>query len=156
MRKTILVATLGAITLVGTALSYDKDLAKRFNGMFSQMTPEVIKQRPCQITTQQLLQMIQKGEDFVILDVRTPAEIAVVGPTWKNTLYIPMHELFKEENLNKLPKDKKIVVVCHTGDRAAAVVTALRAIGFDKAYQFRGGITELAREVGRAATEYVK
>ncbi len=156
MKKVMLVAILGAITLVGTALSYDKELAKRFNGMFSQMTPEVLKQRPCQITTQQLLQMIQKGEDFVILDVRTPAEMAVVGPTWKNTLYIPMHELFKEENLNKLPKDKKIVVVCHTGDRAAAVVTALRALGFDKAFQFKGGVAELAKEVGRAATEYVK
>lgn len=67
-----------------------------------------------------------------------------------------MHELFKEENLNKLPKDKKIVVVCHTGDRAAAVVTALRAIGFEKAFQFRGGLAELAKDVGRAATEYVK
>ncbi len=156
MKKVMLVAILGAITLVGTALSYDKELAKRFNAMFSQMTPEAIKQRPCQITTQQLPQMIQKGEDFVILDVRTPAEMAVVGPTWKNTLRIPMHELFKEENLNKLPKDKKIVVVCHTGDRAAAVVTALRALGFDKAFQFKGGVAELAKEVGRAATEYVK
>ncbi|MEJ5338419.1 MAG: rhodanese-like domain-containing protein [Aquificaceae bacterium] len=156
MKKAVLALAIGALTFGGTVFSYDKELARRFNGMFSQMTPEVIKQRPCQITTQQLLQMIQKGEDFVILDVRTPAEMAVVGPTWKNTLYIPMHELFKEENLNRLPKDKKIVVVCHTGDRAAAVVTALRALGFDKAFQFRGGMTELAKEVGRAATEYVK
>lgn len=77
----VLAFTLGTLTLAGTVFSYDKELAKRFNGMFSQMTPEIIKQRPCQITTQQLLQMIQKGEDFVILDVRTPAEMAVVGPT---------------------------------------------------------------------------
>ncbi|MEJ7620579.1 MAG: rhodanese-like domain-containing protein [Aquificaceae bacterium] len=156
MKKAVLALSFVALSLVGTAFSYDKELAKRFNAMFSQMTPEVLKQRPCQITTQQLLQMIQRGEDFVILDVRTPAEMAVVGPTWKNTLRIPMHELFKEENLNKLPKDKKIVVVCHTGDRAAAVVTALRALGFDKAFQFKGGVAELAKEVGRAATDYIK
>jgi rhodanese-related sulfurtransferase len=100
--------------------------------------------------------MMKKKEDFVILDVRTPAEQAIVAPTWKNTLYIPMHELFKEENLNKLPKDKKIVVVCHSGDRAAAVVAALRALGFNNAYQFKGGMVELAREVGRSAVDYVK
>jgi len=61
----VLALTFGALSLVGTAFSYDKELAKRFNAMFSQMTPEVLKQRPCQITTQQLLQMIQKGEDFI-------------------------------------------------------------------------------------------
>ncbi|RMH05342.1 MAG: rhodanese-like domain-containing protein, partial [Aquificota bacterium] len=97
---------LGAVLFSGLSLAYDKELAKRFDGMFSQMTPEVLKQRPCQVTPQQLLEMAKKKEEFVVLDVRTPAEQAVVAPTWKNTLYIPMHELFKEENLNKLPRDK--------------------------------------------------
>jgi Rhodanese-related sulfurtransferase len=124
--------------------------------MFSQMTPEVLKQRPCQIDANQLFEMIKKKEDFVILDVRTPQEQSITGITWKNTLNIPMHEVFKPENLNRLPKDKKIVVVCHTGDRAAAVVTGLRAIGFHNAYQFRGGIKELASEVGRKAIDVVK
>ncbi len=156
MKKALLALVIGSVMLSGTALSYDKELAKRFDAMFSQMTPEVLKQRPCQITVKQLLEMIKKGEDFVLLDVRTPAEQAIVGPRWKNTLYIPMHELFKEENLNKLPKDKKIVVVCHTGDRAAAVVTALRALGFNNAYQLKGGNVELAKEIGRTATDYVK
>jgi len=67
--------------------------------------------------------MIKKKEDFVILDVRTPQEQSIVGSTWKNTLNIPMHEVFKPENLSKIPKDKKVVVVCHSGERAWAVVT---------------------------------
>ncbi len=156
MKKLMLGIFAGSVLFSGVALSYDKNMARQFDAMFSQMTPEVLLQRPCQVTAKDFLEMIKKGEDFVVLDVRTPAETSVIAPTWKNTLYIPMHELFKERNLNKLPRDKKIVVICHTGDRAAAVVTALRAIGFHNAYQFKGGVAELAKEVGRAATEYVK
>lgn len=155
MRRGLLVAS-ALLGFVAVGFSYDAELAKRFNAMFSQMTPEVLKQRPCQIDANQLFEMIKKKEDFVILDVRTPQEQSITGITWKNTLNIPMHEVFKPENLNKLPKDKKIVVVCHSGDRAAAVVTGLRAIGFHNAYQFKGGIKELADKVGRNVVDVVK
>ncbi|MCS7199766.1 MAG: rhodanese-like domain-containing protein [Caldimicrobium sp.] len=134
----------------GLSMAYDKELAKRFDQMFSMMTPEIIAKRPCQVTTTQLIEMIKKKEPFIILDVRTPQETAIVGVTWKDKLEIPMDKVFKPENLAKLPKDRKIVVVCHTGDRAAAVVVALRAIGFEQAFQFKGGIAEMAREVGRS------
>gem|GEM_PF-6281350 len=33
--------------------------------------------------------MIKKKEPFVILDVRTPQEMAIVGITWKDKLEIP-------------------------------------------------------------------
>jgi rhodanese-related sulfurtransferase len=141
---------------VAVGFSYDAELAKKMDAMFSQMTPEVLKQRPCQIDSNQLFEMIKKKEDFVTLDVRTPQEQSITGITWKNTLNIPMHEVFKPENLNKLPKDKKIVVICHSGDRAAAVVTGLRAVGFNNAYQFRGGMKELADAVGRKVVDVVK
>jgi rhodanese-related sulfurtransferase len=155
MKKGLLVisALLGFVTI---GFSYDEELAKKFDAVFSQMTPEILKKTPCQIDASQLFEMIKKKEDFVILDVRTPQEQSIVGITWKNTLKIPMHEVFKPENLNKLPKDKKIVVVCHSGDRAAAVVTGLRAIGFNNAYQFKGGIKELAEAAGRKVIDIVK
>ena len=155
MRRGLLVAS-ALLGFVAVGFSYDAELAKKLDAMFSQITPEVLKQRPCQIDANQLFEMIKKKEDFVILDVRTPQEQSITGITWKNTLNIPMHEVFKPENLNKLPKDKKIVVVCHTGDRAAAVVTGLRAVGFNNAYQFKGGIKEIADKVGRNVIDIVK
>jgi len=155
MKRGLLVAS-ALLGFVAVGFSYDAELAKKMDAMFSQMTPEVLKQRPCQIDSNQLFEMIKKKEDFVILDVRTPQEQSITGITWKNTLNIPMHEVFKPENLNKLPKDKKIVVVCHTGDRAAAVVTGLRAVGFNNAYQFKGGIKEIADKVGRNVIDIVK
>lgn len=154
--KTLITILLSTIIFVTSAYAYDKEMAKKFDAMFSQMTPEVLTLRPCQISTKDILEMIKKKEEFVILDIRTPAETKLIAPVWKGSLIIPMHELFKPENLAKLPKDKKIAVLCHTGDRAAAATIALRAIGFSNAFQFRGGITEFAKEVGRMATEYVK
>ncbi|WP_299199020.1 rhodanese-like domain-containing protein [Thermocrinis sp.] len=155
MKRGLLVAS-ALLGFAAVGFSYDAELAKKMDAMFSQMTPEVLKQKPCQIDANQLFEMIKKKEDFVILDVRTPQEQSITGITWKNTLNIPMHEVFKPENLNRLPKDKKIVVVCHSGDRAAAVVTGLRAIGFNNAYQFKGGIKELADKVGRNVVDIVK
>ncbi len=139
----------GVLLMVNTAFAYDTELAKRFDGMFSQMTPEVIKQRPCEIDSKKLFEMIKNKEPFVFLDIRTQEEMSITGITWKDTLRIPMHELFKEENLKKLPKDKKIIVVCHTGTRAAAAALALRAVGFMNAYIYKGGIAALAKDVGR-------
>ena len=140
----------------GSLFAYDVELAKKFDTMFSQLNPQVLTMRPCQVTTKDMIDMIKKNEDFVILDIRTPAEQKIIAPVWKGSLLIPMHELFKPENLAKLPKDKKILVLCHTGDRAAAAAIALRAIGFSNAFQFKGGMAELAKEIGRTATEYVK
>ncbi|MEM1672956.1 MAG: rhodanese-like domain-containing protein [Nanopusillaceae archaeon] len=76
--------------------------------------------------------------------------MAIVSTTWKDKHEISIDKLFKPENLAKLPKDKTVVVVCHTGDRAVAITVALRAKGFEKAFQFKGGIAEMVREVGRS------
>ncbi|MCX7981716.1 MAG: rhodanese-like domain-containing protein [Syntrophales bacterium] len=147
MKKVVMI--LLALAVAQVAYGYDRQLAARFDAMFSQLTPEMITKRPCEINAKQLFDMIKKKEDFVVLDIRTPQEMEIVGVTLKNTLQIPMHVLFKEENLKKLPKDKMIVVVCHTGTRAAAAVIALRAVGFMNAWIFKNGIGELAKEAGR-------
>lgn len=155
MRRIALWVMVFVFALSGALFAYDKELAKRFNMMFSQMTPEVIAKKPCMVSAKQLLEMIKNKEPFVILDVRSREEMSIVGITWKNRLEIPMHEVFKEENLNKLPTDKKIVVICHTGPRSIAVTLALRALGFMNAYAFDGGVAELAKEVGRGTYKFV-
>ncbi len=148
VRAVVVVALILAFFSVD-AYAYDKEMAKRFDGMFSQFTPEMVAKRPCEVDGKGLFEMIKKKEPFVLLDIRTPQEMEIVGITYKNTIRIPMHELFKEENLNKLPKDKKIVVVCHTGTRAVAAAMALMATGFQNTIYFKGGISSLATEAGR-------
>ena len=134
---------------VETLARHDAELAKRLDELLSQLPPH-IKQTPCEVDSKMLFDMMHKKEPFVILDIRTPQEMAIIGITWKDTLRIPMHEVFKEENLKKLPKDKKILVLCHGGVRSQAVTLALRALGFMNAYNYEGGITALARDCTRA------
>ncbi len=150
MRKIIFAIIFVMIFSVNISYGYDKEMAKKFDMMFSQLTAEMIAKRPCEVNAKQLFEMLKKKEDFVILDIRTPQEMEIVGVTLKNNLKVPMNDLFKEESLNKLPKDKKIVVICHTGTRAAAATMALRAVGFVNAYMFKGGMIELAAESGRS------
>ncbi len=149
MRKMVVLTILITLSLTGLSYGFDREVAKRFDSMFSQMTPEMIAKRPCEVNAKQLFGMIKAKEDFLILDIRTPQEMEIVGIAYKDSIEIPMHELFKEENLKKLPTDKKIIVICHTGPRSVAAATALRAIGFTNAFMFRGGIVELATEAGR-------
>jgi rhodanese-related sulfurtransferase len=40
-------------------------------------------------------------------------------------------DLLKEENLNKLPKDKKILLICYVGHTASQMVVALKLLGYD-------------------------
>jgi rhodanese-related sulfurtransferase len=39
-------------------------------------------------------------------------------------------DVFKPENLKKLPKDKRIVVICYVGHTASQVMMGLRLLGY--------------------------
>jgi len=155
MKKYIAVA-LAVISLGGFSFGIDKALAQKYDKIFSQLTQENLIKSPCRVTPKQVLKMIKKGEDIVLLDIRTEAEQSIVGITYKNSLHIPMDKLFKPENLAKLPKDKKIIVICHSGARAIAATFALRSIGFKNAYALKGGISALARYVTPKTTLGIK
>lgn len=161
MKKVLVKFTLFLLTLcflfsfVSNGLTFDDELAKKFYGLFSQMTPEVVAQKPCQVTADKVLDMIKAKEPFVFLDIRTPQETQIVGLAYPDTIRIPMNELFMEENLKKLPADKKIIVVCHSGTRAAPVAMALKMLGFD-AYLLKGGLPELAQKAGTNVVELLR
>ena len=87
---------------------------------------------------------VKKGREFVALDVRTPAESGMFRMALPNSLAIPVDRLFEPANLDRLPSDKPVVVVCKSGTRAAVVGTALRHIGFDNVYVLKGGFKALA------------
>ena len=90
------------------------------------------------------------GKEIVILDVRTTKETDLVKVAIPSSLAIPVDQVFKPENLDKLPTDKPIVVICKGGGRSIAVGTALRHIGFDNVYMLMGGIAGLTKYYGPA------
>ena len=74
--------------------------------------------------------MRAKKTDFVVVDVR-PNPPGQQGGKMPGAMYIPYNEILKAENLKKLPKDKKVVLVCVTGQTQNLPMLVLRALGYD-------------------------
>lgn len=57
----------------------------------------------------------------------------------KGAINIPYAQIAKESNLKKLPKDKKIVLICYTGHTASFSTMFLNQLGYD-AYAMKFGM----------------
>ncbi len=79
------------------------------------------------ISADELKQMVDRGEEFVFVDVREAHEIESNG-TLKNYQHIPIGEL--EGRLSEIPKDKKVVVACQRGVRAGRGAALLKQRGY--------------------------
>jgi DMSO/TMAO reductase YedYZ molybdopterin-dependent catalytic subunit/rhodanese-related sulfurtransferase len=89
-------------------------------------------------TTQQVGARAAKAQvdaGALLLDVREPAEWEIEHAA--DALLMPMGKV--PEGQGDLPRDRRIVVVCRSGGRSAAVTESLRAGGFD-AVNLAGGM----------------
>lgn len=94
-----------------------------------------------EITAEELDELYEKKEDFVVLDLRNDFEIEV-GQFEKT--YNPNLENFRSlgsklEKLDSL-KDKKVVAVCTGGIRCEKATCLLNEVGFKDLYQLKDGI----------------
>jgi len=89
---------------------------------------------PTEISVALAYQKYQQGAFF--LDVREQAEWDQ-GHIARSTL-VPLDEL--QNRLSELPKDRDIVVVCHSGVRSKDGMTILRQAGFSRAACLTGGL----------------
>jgi rhodanese-related sulfurtransferase len=121
----------------------NKDLMNILNGMFSQMTKEVLEASPCRIEALDFITRLKKRENILTLDIRTDEELAFTNFTYGKVLNISMDKLFTQENIDKLSTNQEIIVLCHSGARAIAVTTALSLLGF-KAMALKGGWISLS------------
>lgn len=89
----------------------------------------------------ELHEWYQKGEDFVMIDMRNDYE-HMVG-RFKNSIE-PDTRYFRDlkGQMNKLEqfKDKKVITVCTGGVRCEKASGYLKSQGFDEVYQLDGGI----------------
>jgi rhodanese-related sulfurtransferase len=101
-----------------------------------------------EIDSEALQARLSSGADLLLVDIRTPAEVAQGAiPSAK---HIPMHVL--PLRLDELPKDKALVLYCRSGARSYHACQYLAQQGYDKALNLRGGIIAWARhgyEIGQ-------
>ena len=76
------------------------------------------------------------GSAHTVLDIREPVEVAICAI--EDSVSIPMQQV--PQQLEALPRDHPLIVVCHHGVRSAMVTEFLRNGGFDNAWNLAGGI----------------
>ncbi len=119
------------------------------NQMFSNFTEEFLAKKPCQVKPETLLEWIENNEKVLIVDIKTPKEVLLVGFTHTDSIHIPMHTLFEKENLEKMANSdyEKIVLVCRSGQRSLVATAFLQRIGFKNVFSLQGGIIELVQHI---------
>ncbi len=88
----------------------------------------------------QVKEKLEKREDFIFLDVRTPKELEQMRLPYENVVHIPLGMVRKKAE--ELPKDKEIVCLCKISLRGYEAAKILEAEGFhkDKIWLLDGGL----------------
>lgn len=146
--KLIRVFTAAAFMLTGSVgWAYDAELAAGYAQLFAPVTGARAGKELHLMKVEAFVEQVKQGRELVTLDVRTPAEAGMFTMALPDSLAIPVDQLFLPANLDRLPADKPVVVVCKSGMRAAVVGTALRHVGFKNVYVLKGGLKALAAYV---------
>jgi sulfur-carrier protein adenylyltransferase/sulfurtransferase len=98
----------------------------------------------------ELKEMMDKGEDFQLIDVREPNEFEAVNLQGE---LIPRGEI--PSHIDKISKDKPVVIHCRSGVRSAGVINYLEQNhGFTNLYNLKGGILAWADEIDPSMPKY--
>ncbi len=85
-----------------------------------------------------LIQENMNNPDFIILDVRTPAEYA--SGHIENAVNLDYYEDDFEATLNTFDRNKTYLIYCRTASRSASVMKIMQRLEFTEAYNMLGGI----------------
>ena len=105
---------------------------------------------PDDISVEQLKQMRDRKEDFVLVDVRNPDEFQI--STIEGSVKLPLPDL--PQRFKELPKDKFIAVHCKSGGRSARAVKFLKSQGYTKVKNVAGGINAWAERIDPNVPQY--
>lgn len=94
-----------------------------------------------EIDSESVRQRLTQGDDLLLVDIRTPAEMAqgmIPGST-----ELPMHLI--PLRMSEIPKDRDVVLYCRSGARSYQACAYLMQQGYDRVLNLRGGIIAWAR-----------
>ncbi|PRY01990.1 adenylyltransferase/sulfurtransferase MoeZ [Allonocardiopsis opalescens] len=104
------------------------------------------------ITPLELKEKIDRGDDFVLVDVREPNEYEIVRIP--GSVLIPKGEFLNGEALSKLPQDRQVVLHCKSGGRSAEALAVLKGAGFADAVHVGGGVLGWIKQVDPSLPAY--
>ena len=104
------------------------------------------------ITATELADWQRSGKDFLLVDVREPAEYEIVRIP--GSVLIPKGDILSGEALATLPQDRQIVLHCKSGVRSAEALAALKSAGFKDAVHVQGGVLAWVKQVDPSLPSY--
>lgn len=90
------------------------------------------------LTPKEFNEMGHKGKKNVILDIRTPEEIA--DGFIEDAIFVNWTGESFEEEIAKLNKKKTYYVYCRSARRTVPATEKMKELGFKKVYMLEGGI----------------
>jgi adenylyltransferase/sulfurtransferase len=112
--------------------------------------PETEDLAPDEITPAQVKARMDRGDDFLLIDVREPHEWDIAHI--EGAKLIPLGQI--AARVGELDPDADIVVQCKMGGRSAKAQDILYANGFTHVKNMVGGITRWANDVDPAMPKY--
>lgn len=107
---------------------------------------------PLHVDVHSVKDLLDSGEDILLLDCREPHEHALVRID--GAKLIPMQEIAGRLAELEPHRNRRIVVHCHHGGRSLKVTTWLRSQGFAKTQNMLGGIDSWALLVDTSLPRY--
>jgi len=142
--KKIITSTFTVALLAVQTMAYDNSKADELNNFYSHMTQKACADSKLFMQAEDVLKMLREKKAVTLLDVRTDAESKIIAVSQENALHLPIEHLFEKKNLDSLPKNEPIVVICHSGTRATLAAIGLKRIGFKQVHVLKGGLVALA------------
>jgi monothiol glutaredoxin len=102
-----------------------------------------------QISATELKGMVDSGEPFELIDVRTEHERAIAAIDGSKLLDDGLHE-----HLLSLDRNTPIVFQCHHGVRSQAAAEYFARAGFQRLFNLAGGIDAWSVEVDPSVPRY--
>lgn len=103
-----------------------------------------------EITVQKLKEMKEQHEDFQLIDVREEYEYDISNLGGE---LIPLGNIV--QNVEKIAKDKPVIIYCRSGARSAAAVNQLeKKFGLTNLCNLKGGILAYSDEIDNSITKY--
>ena len=103
-----------------------------------------------EMQAQVLSELLKNNHDIFLMDVREPFEYEICNI--ESSVLLPLNQVAL--NLESLPKEKPIIVICHHGGRSRKIMNYLKANGFEMVYNLDGGIDRYAIEVDKKIERY--
>lgn len=108
------------------------------------------------ISVVQLEQMLKEREagerDFVLIDVREPAEYEI--NRIPGSVLIPKGDFLNGSALEQVSQDKPVVVHCKSGVRSAEVLAILKGAGYSDAVHVGGGVVAWVSQIDTSQPTY--